>query len=132
MFAQLDIALVALASSSVSLIVIAAWQARILARLRQALAAQTDKLAILEGSLAALLGCSRRVGDRLGDGERVQRALQQQIDKLQFNDDKQLAVQHAMKLLNNGLDVREVTQICDLTEGEAEILQNLKRHQEAA
>lgn len=100
--------------------------------LREELAQQHKHLLGLERDLGALLSCSRRIGDRIGDGERSWRTLQKQIDRLQVSDDNQLSVEHAMKLLNSGLPLREITEICDLTAGEVEILQNLSRHRQAA
>ena len=101
-------------------------------QLRGEVGEQHKHLLGLERDLAALLSCSRRIGDRIGDGERSWRTLQKQLDRLQHSGDDQLAVEHAMKLLNNGLDMKEITEICDLTAGEVEILQNLSRHRQAA
>ena len=105
---------------------------RTLATLHQSLTIQAGQLGGLERDLAALLSCSRRIGERVGHNERSQRTMQKQIDHLHAHDDNQVAVQHAMKLLTSGLDLKNVTSICDLTEGEVEILQNLARHQQAA
>ncbi len=91
------------------------------------------RLATLEGDIGALLSCSRRIGERIGDAERTDRTLQKQIDKLRFHgEDSQVAVEHAMKLLATGLEMKEVTRVCELTEGEVEILQNLSRFRSAA
>jgi hypothetical protein len=105
---------------------------RALRALRYTTAAQTDRVATLERDLAALLTCSRGMAERLAQTESQQRRLQTQLDKLNSNDDNQLAVQHAMKLLNSGVDLKNVTSLCELSEGEVEILQNLARHQRAA
>jgi len=86
----------------------------------------------LESDFAALLGCARRIGDRIGDTERTERTLQKQIDTLRFTREEQVAVQHAMKLIASGHEMNEVTRICELSEGEVEILQNLSRYRSAA
>ncbi len=101
-------------------------------RLRDELNQLHKHLLGLERDLGALVSCSRHIGDRIGDGERSRRTLQKQLDRLQFSDDNQLAVEHAMKLLNSGLPLKEITDICDLTAGEIDILQNLSRHRQAA
>lgn len=93
---------------------------------------QADRVITLERDLAALLTCSRGIAERLTLTESQQRRLQTQLDKLSSSDDNQLAVQHAMKLLNSGVDLKNVTSLCELSEGEVEILQNLARHQRAA
>jgi Protein of unknown function (DUF2802) len=72
------------------------------------------------------------MAERLARSEGQQRRMQTQLDKLHSNDDQQLAVQHAMKLINNGVDLKNVTELCELSEGEVEILQNLARHRQAA
>ncbi len=93
---------------------------------------QAERIVALERNLSALLTCSRGVAERLGTTEKQQRSLQTQVAKLSNADDNQVAVQHAMKLLNSGLDLKNVTTLCELSEGEVEILQALARHQRAA
>ena len=113
--------------------VLCEWrQRRALRALRHTTTVQADRVATLERDLAALLTCSRGIAERLTKTETELRRLQTQLDKLGSNDDKQLAVQQAMKLLNSGVDLKNVTTLCELSEGEVEILQNLARHQRAA
>jgi hypothetical protein len=131
---NLDLHVLMAGSAALILVLtIAMITTRRLLALANTVATQAAKIVSLENSLTALLSCSRRIGDRIGDVERIDRTLQKQIDKLSFsNDDGQIAIEHAMKLLASGRDMHEVTQICDLTEGEVEILQNLSRYQSAA
>lgn len=103
-----------------------------LARLRNELAAHAHRLDVLERDFAAVVSCARRIGERLGAGERTQRTLQQQLDRLKLDDGNDVAVEHALKLLQSGLALGEVTRLCDLTAGEVEILDNLARHRQAA
>ena len=105
---------------------------RALRALQHTTTVQADHLTTLERDLAALLTCSRGMAERLTQTESQQRRLQTQLDKLSSNDDNQLAVQQAMKLLNSGVDIKSVTSLCELSEGEVEILQNLARYQRAA
>ena len=105
---------------------------RALRALQHTTTVQADHLTTLERDLAALLTCSRGMAERLTQTESQQRRLQTQLDKLSSNDDNQIAVQQAMKLLNSGVDLKNVTALCELSEGEVEILQNLARHQRAA
>jgi hypothetical protein len=125
--------LAALAGATLVVAVLGEWRHR---RARRASAyaatAQAERVATLERDLAALLTCSRGMAERLAQAETQQRRLQTQLDKLSSHDDNQLAVQHAMKLLNSGVDLKNVTSLCELSEGEVEILQNLARHQRAA
>lgn len=93
---------------------------------------QTEQLQATQSELAALIACSRRIGERLNESERLQRTLQKQLDRLQASGDDQAAVQQAMKFLRNGLALEEVTRLCELSQGEVEILQRLVSHQDAA
>ncbi|MEQ8233869.1 MAG: DUF2802 domain-containing protein [Gammaproteobacteria bacterium] len=110
-----------------------------LARRQRALAAtvtaQAARIDGLERDLGAILSCSRRIGERLGDSERARAGLQKQLDRLRHHaegGDEHLAVEHAMKLLEGGLPLEEVVRVCELSEGEAEILQSLARFRAAA
>jgi hypothetical protein len=104
-------------------------------RLDAVLARQAEQIARLDRDLGALLSCSRRIGDRIGDAERSRDTLQKQLDRLRHHqpgDDREVALEHAMKLLNGGLAIEEVVRTCELSEGEAEILQSLARFRAAA
>ncbi len=103
--------------------------------LAEALTVQGQRIDGLERDLGAILTCSRRIGDRLADSERARAALQKQLDRLRHHaqgGDEHLAVEHAMKLLAGGLPLEEVVRVCELSEGEAEILQSLARFRAAA
>lgn len=103
--------------------------------LGKALAVQHERIDGLERDLGAILTCSRRIGDRLADSERARAVLQKQLDRLRHHaqgGDEHLAVEHAMKLLSGGLPLDEVVRVCELSEGEAEILQSLARFRAAA
>ena len=107
-------------------------QSRRIRSLQSLLARHDERNESLDNDLAALLECSRRIGDRLSAGERAQRTMQKQIDNVQLGDESGLAIRHAAKLLDDGCDLKEVTDVCELTQGEVEILQNLSRHTKAA
>ncbi|MGR8918598.1 MAG: DUF2802 domain-containing protein [Gammaproteobacteria bacterium] len=119
---------------TVATLVLAALRQRgRLRRLEAALADRSERIARLEADLAALLSCSRRIGDRIVDVERSDRTLQKQIDRLACErDEGSVAVEHAAKLLAAGRDLAEITELCDLTAGEVEVLQNLSRFRPAA
>jgi Protein of unknown function (DUF2802) len=107
-------------------------QRRVVRGLQTALASQGERLLALERDLVALLSCSRGIAERLTKSETQQRRVQSELDKLHSADDNQMAVTHAMKLLNSGVDLQNVSDLCELSEGEVEILQNLARHRQAA
>lgn len=103
------------------------------AHLRAELARYAQNVELLDSRFGALMSCSRRIGDRFSEVERHDRSLQKQIDTLKLgHDDGQVAIEHAMKLLANGSQMEDVTNICDLTQGEVEILRNLTQFRSAA
>ena len=104
-------------------------QSRRMRQFEAAMAEQRKLSQRVDQDLTALLQCSRRIGDRLGENERAQRTMQKQIDSAPVGDENEVAIKHALELLENGWALSEVTEICDLTHGEVEILQNLTRHQ---
>jgi hypothetical protein len=117
---------------ALAVIALAIWERRQSRRIRQlqtALVEQTKHNARLDQDLTALLECSHRIGERLAGAERTQRAMQKQLDTAPADSENEVAVKHALKLLENGWKLTEITEICDLTHGELEILQNLTRHQ---
>ena len=119
-------------TATLAVAVFAVWQMRQSRRMRQLEAAMAEQSKLsqrVDQDLTALLQCSRRIGDRLGENERAQRAMQKQIDSAPVGDENEVAIKHALELLENGWALSEVTEICDLTHGEVEILQNVTRHQ---
>jgi hypothetical protein len=107
---------------------------RTASELRMALDEQTARVMTLERNFGAVLACSRGLANRFENGQRLQQTLQKQLDKLkhQGGDENQLAVQHAMKLIRGGASLDEVKDVCELTAGEAEILESLARHRAVA
>ena len=127
-----DILMIVLAVIATALFGLHYRQSQHIRVLQSLLAGYDEHNGSLDNDLAALLKCSRRIGDRLSATERAQRTMQKQIDNVQLGDESGLAIRHATKLLANGSDLKEVTNICELTQGEVEILQNLSRHSKAA
>ena len=103
--------------------------------LLSALEAQSHRIDTLERDLGAVLSCSRQIGSRISDQDRSRETLQKQIDRLRLQahgEDAGASVEHAMKLLNAGHALDEVVEVCELSAGEAEILQSLERFRTAA
>ena len=118
-------------TATLAVAVFAVWQMRQSCRIWQLEAAMAEQSKLsqrVDQDLTTLLQCSRRIGDRLGENERAQRAMQKQIDSAPVGDENEVAIKHALELLENGWALSEVTEICDLIHGEVEILQNLTRH----
>lgn len=102
-----------------------------LRRLRKELTTHAAEISRLNAEFSALLECSRTMGRRLGESERTHRQMQKRIEQVQTDDTDQVSIQHAMKLLDNGWQMTEVKEICDLTHGEIEILESLRQHKAA-
>ena len=77
--------------------------------------------------LRALINCSKNVGDRLHDSQCSQKRLRSELDRLRNSHDNQRAVDHAMKMLREGVELTEIRKVCDLSTGEVNLLQNLSR-----
>lgn len=114
----LDIVVVGLLSGSLRML-------RNAAQLQHFVTEKDRRIEILEADFRALLECSRTIGNRINRCDHAERVMQKQIDKLQVQDDSQVAIQHAMTLLRQGFELDEVTGICDLSHGEVEILAGL-------
>ena len=100
-----------------------------------ALEAQSHRIDTLERDLGAVLSCSRQIGSRISDQDRSRETLQKQVDRLRLQahgEDGGASVEHAMKLLNAGHALEEVVEVCELSAGEADILQSLERFRSAA
>lgn len=130
-FAALATGTAVLAVAVFVLTVVAVRQGAKLRALTRQVGDQAQELSRLNGDLGALLECSRTIGSRLGASERSQREMKKRIEQVQLDDTNQVAIQHAMKLLDNGWEMTEVKEICDLTHGEIEILQSLRQHKAA-
>ena len=130
-----DLAVVVLALGvGLNLILLALYlhHRRASARCTVELAAQSRRIEALERDFAAILSCSRYIGDRLGEAERMLRVLRRTADSPRTRDEGQLDVPQAMQLLANGLALEDVTRLCELSEGERELLSNMARHRRAA
>jgi Protein of unknown function (DUF2802) len=93
---------------------------------------QSRRIEMLERDFAAILACSRRVGDRLSEAEQTLRVQGRALDSRRTTDEGQLDIPQAMKLLANGIALDDVTRLCELSEGERELLSNMARHRRAA
>ncbi len=126
MLTHTDLLIVALTVLAAAMFALHHRQAGLIRVLESELAQHDERDERLDHDLAALLACSRRIGDRLNAGERARRAMQKQIDNVQVADESQLAIRHAAKLLDDGCELKEVTDVCELSQGEVEIPLSLK------
>ena len=89
--------------------------------------AYEKRLKILKGDLQALLLCSRGVGDKLNYQFNEFRNLIERQDRLELNEKGEPSYKQAMALLDRGVSEDEMIDTCDLTQGEAELIAQLRK-----
>ncbi|MSQ67362.1 MAG: DUF2802 domain-containing protein [Gammaproteobacteria bacterium] len=110
-----------------------AWsQARRITTLATALAAQCKAGEQVTRDLAALVGCSRELGERLGQHSAKQKAVVERLNEMAQQMDGGLAITQAERLLASGLEMDQISQICALSQGEAALLERWKQQRSAA
>ncbi|MGH8596656.1 MAG: DUF2802 domain-containing protein [Gammaproteobacteria bacterium] len=127
MFADLIIASVVLLLAAAQ-----SYQARVLHRVRRALARELADRARLDEDLQALLNCSRALGARFQQQSELQHSLSIQIRNLARQPTSGGALPDAQRLLSEGLQVEQVATLCELSQGEAELLVKWRQRQRAA
>lgn len=132
---DLPLAWIALGACLVTLGVLLAalrLQRRRLAALEAAIAAERAQRIALEQQFQALLTCSRELGDRIREQSKRERTLLARLQHTEPRADTEAAIAQAGKLMARGMPLDEISDLCDLTQGEIALLARLKRHPEAA
>ncbi|MBI4696156.1 MAG: DUF2802 domain-containing protein [Gammaproteobacteria bacterium] len=132
---ELPIAWVAAGASAVTLVVVLAAlraQSRRIAALTAAVDTERRQRDALEQQFQALLTCSRELGDRVREQSRRERTILAQIQHTEPSADTEAAIAQAGKLMAKGMPLDEISDLCDLTQGELELLARLQRRPEAA
>lgn len=117
------------------LLALAALISRLSRRLRalgRELAAERHRGEQLERDLQALLGCSREVADRLRDQWQKQRSLHEQLRQLQNSVDQGSPIEQAELLMEKGLSLEQISSLCQLSQGEVDLLARWAKHRRAA
>ena len=105
---------------------------RSLQRLQEKLQHEHKHRVRLECEVAALLSCSRTLGNKVKENLKQQRALIRQIDNIELNEGGSDAVEHAAELLDKGIAMEEVAKICELSQGEVDLLSKFSGLRHAA
>lgn len=100
-----------------------ARQARGMQRLRYELAQETAARVKTEEDFQALLVCSRELGERLREQFTRQQTLTDQVQQLNRGLAHSNGAVDAQRLLNQGLALDQVTSLCELSRGEAALLE---------
>ncbi len=101
-------------------------------RLAGQLAGERVQREQIQNDLQALLACSRELGDRLREQLQKQRALGEQVKHLRTDADQASPIEQAELLLEKGLSLEQISNLCQLSHGEAELLARWAKHRRAA
>lgn len=107
-------------------------QARRVDALAAALDAERSARADLARDLSALLDCSRAIGNRLREQGQRQKSVMERVNEIAQHVDGTPSLEHVERLLADGLGVEQIQRVCELSQGEAQLLERWKRHRSAA
>ena len=107
-------------------------QTRRVAGLEATLREERKAREALTGEIAAVLACSRELGERLRQQGQKQKTAMEKLNSLAQQVEGQQAVTHAERLLSKGLAVDQITEMCALSRGEAALLERWKQRSNAA
>lgn len=105
---------------------------RRLAEVTAALRLEQESRAQLERQVDALLACSREIGEQVREQTRRQRSIVEQLNRLDHHSGDDAAIGQAGKLLEKGVSLNEISDLCDLSQGELELLARLSPTRQAA
>ena len=121
-----------LALSTLGLAAVVLRLARRMRVLDAALGAEREAREELARDLAALLECSRELGGRVRDQAARQKSVADRVNRIAQQVDAGAAIDHVERLLADGLGVEQIKRVCELSQGEAALLERWKKHRSAA
>ncbi len=103
-------------------------------RLRDMLRSEHADRQALEQDFMGLLSCSRNIGKRVQSHDRAQITMLKKLDTIAHADleDDTYSFAHVHKLVEKGLGIDEIGEICDLRRGEMDLLNHIALHRTAA
>lgn len=119
-------------ATMLGLVACAVRQARQIDGLVRELRTERNAREALGRDLVALLDCSREIGVRLQDQGQRQKSVLERVNEIAEAVDGTPALAHVERLLADGLGVDQITRVCELSQGEAQLLERWKRHRTAA
>jgi predicted nucleic acid-binding Zn-ribbon protein len=122
------IAMAALATSLVALLMVFSANAR----LRDRLERQQDALKALRTDVNAVCAGAVSVGEHLAQLEQRAHQLVQRQDQLEMHEPSGQSYRHAVKMLRKGVELDEVISDCGLARGEAELIALAQRLDKAS
>ena len=103
-------------------------------RLRRLIRAERDDRASLADDVAALLACSRNIGEKVRAQDRQQYTIARKLDVIDLYRETSGGgtYDQVRKMLQQGMSIDEIAEICDLQRGELELLSHIASHRSAA
>lgn len=122
------IAVVALATAMVTLLVVYSQNARLKAQLVE----QQDALRIMQSDVSAVCSGAVQLGEHVAHMEQRSHQLNQRQDQLEMNGVGSQSYRHARKMMHKGAELEEVMADCGIARGEAELVALAERIKKAS
>ncbi len=107
-------------------------QGRRVDRLARELHAERRAREELARDLGALLACSREIGSHVRAQDRRQKAVMERVEEIADAMEEAPALKHVERLLEDGLGVEQIRRVCELSQGEARLLERWKQQRRVA
>jgi hypothetical protein len=107
-------------------------QARRLRTLERGLRREREAREELAGDVLALLECSRELGGRVREQASRQKSVTDRLNRIAQQVDGSSALDHVERLMADGLGVDQIRRVCELSQGEAALLERWKKHRSVA
>lgn len=107
-------------------------QARRLRSLEHGLRREREAREELASDVLALLECSRELGGRVREHAARQKSVTDRLNRIAQQVDGSSALDHVERLLADGLGVDQIRRVCELSQGEAALLERWKKHRSVA
>lgn len=94
---------------------------------------RSDRLA-LENDVQGLLACSKNIGERVLSQDAQQNKMLKKLDVIDLYRDPSEGASYDQvhRMIEQGIGVDEIAEICDLRQGEVELLSHIASHRTAA
>lgn len=105
-----------------------------LIRLRKMIRCERAERQALENDVQALLACSKNIGERVLSQDAKQHKMLKKLDVIDLYRDPNQGTSYdqVRKMVEQGIGLDEIAEICDLGRGEVELLSHIASHRTAA
>ncbi|MEM7294247.1 MAG: hypothetical protein AAF420_12760 [Pseudomonadota bacterium] len=113
---------------SLGLLGLCFWLFKTVMDLRHRLEERSQQVQALQADLGSLLDCSTTIGERTSTLVKSHEQVLSELSKLQSQDQEHVQIEHAIRMLDKGKSLADITEIAPLPEGVVAVLVNLQRH----